>query len=152
MVWTSWIIAEKTKKKRGKKMSRYDYPNLSAEQRQMYRTIAIIENSAAQERLREAEAVAFEERKKEQLENEKLAAQHLEHSRREREIEAGKLREESNKNLEIQLRERFFNANPMALESDYLRVKTRMKDDFFLERTNAETERERIERSNYPRM
>lgn len=88
-------------------MSRYDYPNLSDSQRQVYKTIAIIESSAAQQRLREAEAIAFEERKKEQIENEKLAAQHLEHTRREREIEERKLREESNKNLEIQLRERF---------------------------------------------
>ncbi len=47
-------------------MSYYDFKNLSLEQRAANRTMALVENSARHQRLREAEARAFEENEKNQ--------------------------------------------------------------------------------------
>lgn len=135
-------------------MSYYDFPNLSPERRVMYQTLSIIEDSAAHAARLEAEKRAFAEQEKENAENEKLLAQHLEHSRREREAEARKLREESNKSLQVELRERFFRANPNALEADYLRVKDSLKDAYFVEKMKSEATSEDVVRNsgNYSRM
>ena len=125
-------------------MSILDYKNLNNEQRQTNRTIATIEASAAHAAMLEAEQTAFAEQQKRDAESEKLAEQHRQEREKELQAEAEKLRLESNKNLEVQIRERFFRANPNALESDFQRVKDRLKDDYFIEQMKAEQTAEEI--------
>jgi vacuolar-type H+-ATPase subunit E/Vma4 len=119
-------------------MSYLDYPNLSPEQKATYKTLAILENSAHHQRLREAEATAFAENEKYQAELRQQSEQFRIQREAELKAEAEKLRLESNKNLEIQIRERFFRANPNALETDYLRVKDSLKDAHFSENMQSQ--------------
>jgi hypothetical protein len=135
-------------------MSYYDFNNLSAEQRAFYRQAAILENSAQHQNRLEAERATFAENEKYQAELEKQSAKFRAEREAELKNEAEKLRLESNKNLEIQIRERFFRANPNALETDYLRVKDSLKDAHFSENMNNQETVEQLTRqtSNYSAM
>jgi hypothetical protein len=135
-------------------MSYLDSKNYSREQREMYKTLAVIENSARHQILKQAEQQAFAENEKYQVELEKQSEKFRVQREAELKAEAEKLRLESNKNLEIQIRESFFRANPMALEADYLRVKDSLKDAHFVENMQSQETVEDLMRQtgNYSRM
>jgi len=135
-------------------MSYYDFKNLSAEQRAFYKQAAILENSAQHQNRLEAERKAFGENEKYQAELEKQSAKFRSEREAELKAEAEKLSLESNKNVEIELRERFFRANPNALEGDYNRVKDSLKDSYFVEKMKAEATAEDVMRQSgdYSRM
>jgi vacuolar-type H+-ATPase subunit E/Vma4 len=135
-------------------MNYLDYPNLSPEQKATYKTLAILENSAHHQRLREAEATAFEENERYQAELRQQAEKFRIQREAELKAEAEKLRLESNKSLEIQIRERFFRASPNALESDFQRVKDSLKDKHFSENMNNQETVEDLMRQtgNYSAM
>ncbi len=127
-------------------MRYYDDKNYTPEQRATYQTLAILENSAHHQKLRQLEATAFEENEKYQVELQKRSEQFRIEREAELKAEAEKLRLESNKNLEIQIREKFFRANPNALETDYLRVKDSLKDAHFVENMNNQETVEQLMR------
>jgi hypothetical protein len=135
-------------------MRYYDDKNYSPEQRATYKTLAILENSAVHQNLRQAEEKAVVEQQKYQAELRQQAEQFRIERETELKAEAEKLRLESNKNLEIQIREKFFRANPNALETDYLRVKDSLKDAHFVENMNNQETIEQLMRQtgNYSAM
>ncbi len=135
-------------------MSIYDYKNLSAEQRSVNKTIAILENSQRHRaNLEVAEKAAFEKQKAD-TENEKIMDGILAENERQKEIEEKQLRETSAKNLEIMLREKFFRTTENGLESDFQKLLPKLKEEYFLERMNGESSSEQLIRQsgNYSKM
>jgi hypothetical protein len=118
------------------KMSFLDYPNLSPEQRATYKTLSVLEASGQHHaNLRAAENEAFEKQKRD-AENERLSEQHRLQREAELRIEAENFRKQSAANFEADLRQRFFDGNPHASESDYLNVKDELKRQTLLSNMN----------------
>jgi len=145
----------KLKQKEGnKKMSYLKFPNLNNQQIQTYETLSVLEASAQHNaKLRAAENAALEKQKRD-AENEKLSAQHLEHSRREREAEAEARRKEAAANFEADLRRKFFEGNSFASESDFRVMWPELRKRAMLENTGTADKSEELMRQSgsYSRM
>ncbi len=85
-----------------------------------------------------ARAKEAEEHKTQEKEFAEKAKMVREERQKEIAAEEKKFLEESSKNLEALLREQFFRANPNAFESDFERVKDRLKDEHFIDRMKGE--------------
>ena len=135
-------------------MSFYDNKNYTPEQRAMYKQAAIIQNSAHHQRLKQIEAEAFAEREKQQAETERLAAWHLEDSRRQRAAEEEAKRKEAAANFEADLRRRFFEGNPFAKESDFQTMLPEIRKRAMLENIDTADKAEEMTRAsgNYKLM
>jgi hypothetical protein len=64
-------------------------------------------------------------------------------------VDAYNLRELQNRNLEEDLKRQFLDANPAATIYSWLSVKEQIKQDYFLERFNAEKNRDELEAEKY---
>ncbi len=135
-------------------MNYLDFPNLSPEQRAANRTIAILEHSAQHaaelERLKREQI----EREKSDVENERLAAWHLEQSRREREAEEEVKRKEAAAGFEADLRRNFFEGNSFASESDFRAMLPELRKRAMLENTSTADKAEETtkQQGNYVTM
>jgi hypothetical protein len=83
------------------------------------------------------------------VENRKIMDGILAENERKAAVDAYNLRELQNKNLEADLRRQFLAANPAATEQSWLLAKAQIKQDYFMERFNAEKNREEIEQEIY---
>jgi hypothetical protein len=83
------------------------------------------------------------------IENRKIMDGILAENARKAEVEAYQMRELQNRNLEEDLKRQFMDANPAATENSWLLAKAQIKQDYFVERFNAEKNREEIEREIY---
>ncbi len=83
------------------------------------------------------------------IENRAIMAKILEENRQKAVMDAYKMRELQNKNLEEDLRRQFLAANPAATENSWLLAKAEIKQDYFIERFKAEKNREAIEQEIY---
>ncbi len=83
------------------------------------------------------------------VENGKIVDGILAENARKAEVEALQMRELQNRNLEEDLRRQFMDSNPAATESSWLMAKSQIKQDYFVERFNAEKSREQIEQEKY---
>jgi hypothetical protein len=83
------------------------------------------------------------------VENLKIMDGILAENARKAEVEAYQMRELQNRNLEEDLKRQFMDANPAATENSWLLAKAQIKQDYFVERFNAEKNREEIEREIY---
>jgi hypothetical protein len=83
------------------------------------------------------------------IENRAVMAKILEENRQKAVMDAYKMRELQNKNLEEDLRRQFLSANPAATENSWLLAKAEVKQNYFLERMKAEKNREEIEQEIY---
>lgn len=113
-------------------MPYYDFPNLSDEQKTMYRELSIVENSV----LHEAENQRLEservERAKKDEENEKLLAKFSAQREQELRVEAEKTKKENRERGDADLRRRFFEANPDETESTFQSLLPKMRSDQLL--------------------
>jgi hypothetical protein len=135
-------------------MNYLDYPNLSPEQKATYKTLAILENSAHHQRLREAEATAFEENERYQAELRQQAEKFRIQREAELKVEAEAKRREAAVYFEQNLREQFFAKNPHVSESDYLSVKDELKRQAMLTNMDFGNKAEEITKNqgNYNSM
>ncbi len=125
-----------------------DYPNLSPEQKATYKTLAVLEASGQHHaNLQAAENLALEKQKRD-AENERLSAQHLEQSRREREAEAEVKRKEAAANFEADLRQRFFAGNSFASESDFQNLLPELKKQEMLKNSERAETSEQLMRAS----
>jgi hypothetical protein len=83
------------------------------------------------------------------VENRKIMEGILAENERKAEVEAYQMRELQNKNLEEDLRRQFLAANPAATENSWLLAKAEVKQNYFIERMNAEKNRDEIEAEKY---
>jgi hypothetical protein len=83
------------------------------------------------------------------IENRKIMEGILAENERKAEVEAYQMRELQNKNLEEDLRRQFLAANPAATENSWLLAKAEVKQNYFIERMNAEKNRDEIEAEKY---
>jgi valyl-tRNA synthetase len=115
-----------------------DNPNWLRETREANRLVVAHENASQVARDAEMNRARAIEQEKKDLVLQQRAEQHRLERKKEIEAEEKRIREEVAKNLGAALRESFFRANPNALESDFERVKDRLKDEHFLEKMKAE--------------
>jgi hypothetical protein len=59
------------------------------------------------------------------------------------------MRELQNRNLEEDLKRQFMTANPAATENSWLMAKAEVKQNYFIERMNAEKSRDEMEAEKY---
>jgi hypothetical protein len=83
------------------------------------------------------------------VENRKIMDGILAENERKAEVEAYQMRELQNKNLEEDLRRQFLAANPAATENSWRLAKAQIKQDYFIERHNAEKNRDEMEAEKY---
>jgi hypothetical protein len=86
---------------------------------------------------------------KQDIENLLVMQEILRENEQKAKVDAYNLRELQNKNLEEELKERFMSANPAATIYTWLSVKEQIKQAYFIERFNAEKNREQIEEEKY---
>ena len=130
------------------------YPGMTPEQEAIMRQQGLVQHSLEhQARLRAAENAAFEKQKQD-AENEKLAAWHLEDSRRRQAAEAEAKRKEAAANFEADLRRKFFEGNSFASESDFRAMLPELKKRAMLENTDTADKSEAAMRAsgNYHAM
>jgi len=89
------------------------------------------------------------QREEQDIKNRAVMAKILEENRQKAVMDAYKMRELQNKNLEEDLRRQFLAANPAATENSWLLAKAEIKQDYFVERFKAEKNREEIEQEIY---
>ncbi len=135
-------------------MSYFDYPNLSAEQRAFYKQAAILENSVQHQNRLEAERLAFAEQQKANVELEKESEKHRLAREVELRIEAENFRKQSAANFEVDLRQRFFDGNPFASESDFQNLLPKLRENAMLANVDSSDKTEQMirESGNYSRM
>ena len=135
-------------------MSYLDDKNYTPEQRAMYKTLAILENSAQHQNRLEAERLAFAENAKLQAELHVESEKHRLAREAELKAEADARRKEAAANFEQNLREQFFAKNPHASESDYLSVKDELKRQAMLSNMDFGNKAEEISKNqvNYGAM
>ncbi len=83
------------------------------------------------------------------IENRKIMEGILAENERKAAVDAYNLRELQNRNLEADLRRQFLAANPAATEQSWLLAKSQIKQDYFIERMNAEKSRDELEAEKY---
>jgi hypothetical protein len=96
-----------------------------------------------------AEEEAALEREAQEAENQKIMTEILAENARKAEVEAYQMRELQNRNLEEELKRQFLAANPAATENSWLLAKDQIKQSYFVERFNAEKNREETEMEIY---
>ncbi|MGI8642290.1 MAG: hypothetical protein ACR2MG_20355 [Pyrinomonadaceae bacterium] len=135
-------------------MSYLDDKNLSPEQRATYKTLAILENSAAHQRLKQVEAEAFAEQQQKDAENQKLSEQHRLQREAELRIEAENFRKQSAANFETDLKRKFFEGNPFASESDFQKILPKLRENAMLANVDSSDKTEKLirESGSYSRM
>ncbi len=123
--------------------------NLSAEQQAAWRMqlFAIKTQQHLARRSAAEEAAAAKEQQ--DIENLKVMEGILADNERKAAVDAFQMRELQNRNLEEELKQMFMAANPAATIYSWLSVKEQIKQDYFIERFNAEKSREEIEVEKY---
>jgi hypothetical protein len=125
------------------------FGGLSAEQQMAWR-LDIFSRETNKHLARRAEEEAAQVLKDAQdIENLKIMDGILAENARKAEVEAYQMRELQNRNLEQGLKRQFMDANPAATENSWLLAKAEIKQAYFVERFNAEKNREQIEQEIY---
>ncbi len=83
------------------------------------------------------------------IENRKIMEGILAENERKAAVDAYNMRELQNRNLEEDLKRQFMTANPAATEQSWLMAKAEVKQNYFLERMNAEKNRDEMEAEKY---
>ncbi len=83
------------------------------------------------------------------VENRKIMEGILRENEQKAAVDAYNLRELQNRNLEEDLKRQFMTANPAATEQSWLMAKAEVKQNYFIERMNAEKNRDEIEAEKY---
>jgi hypothetical protein len=83
------------------------------------------------------------------IENRKIMDGILRENEQKAKVDAYNLRELQNRNLEEDLKRQFMSANPAATEQSWLLAKSQIKQDYFIERMNAEKSRDEMEAEKY---
>jgi CRISPR/Cas system CMR subunit Cmr4 (Cas7 group RAMP superfamily) len=102
---------------------------------------------------RAAAAEEAVQREQQDIENRAVMAKILEENRQKAVMDAYKMRELENKNLEEDLKRKFM-ANPAATENAWLMAKAEVKQNYFIQQMNAEATSEELMRQtgNYGAM
>jgi hypothetical protein len=137
----------KLEKELSKSMS--DVNNLSPEAMMAWRMNIFARNTQEHLARRAAEEEAAVLKDAQDIENRKIMAGILAENERKAAVEAFQMREVQNRNLEEELKRQFMMANPAATEYSWLSVKEQIKQDYFIERFNAEKTRDDIEKEIY---
>lgn len=126
--------------------------NLKPSQQAAVELFAILKTHEENEarKLRQIELDSEEARK--QKEFEKMMARDREEKRKAAEKKAVDDRYAASKQLEIDLREKYFAANPGALEADFRRDLPTLKQQQFLEKMKSRDDTEASFRATMPRM
>jgi hypothetical protein len=83
------------------------------------------------------------------IENRKIMEGILVENEQKAKVDAYNLRELQNRNLEEDLKRQFMTANPAATEQSWLLAKAEVKQNYFIERMNAEKSRDEMEAEKY---
>lgn len=120
----------------------------------MYETLSILETSAARQAVKEAEKTAFAENEKYQAELEKESEKHRLQREAELRIEAENFRKQSAANFEADLRQRFFDGNKFASESDFQKILPKLRENAMLANVDSSDKAEQLirESGNYGAM
>jgi hypothetical protein len=126
-----------------------NFNNLSADQQQAWRLqLYAIETQKHLARRAAADEEAVQ-REQQDIQNRAVMAKILEENRQKAVMDAYNMRELQNRNLEEDLRRQFLAVNPAATENSWLLAKAEVKQNYFLERMNAEKNRDEIEKEKY---
>jgi hypothetical protein len=123
--------------------------NLSAEQQMAWRMNLYAIKTQQHLAGRAEEAAAQEAKDAADIEGRKIMEGILAENERKAAVDAYNMRELQNRNLEEELRRQFLAANPAATENSWLLAKAEIKQAYFIERFNAEQNRDEIEREIY---
>ncbi len=123
--------------------------NLSQEQQMAWRMnhFARITQQHLAGRAAADEAAALKDAQ--DVENRKIMDGILAENERKAAVDAYNMRELQNRNLEEDLKRQFMTANPAATEQSWLMAKSQIKQDYFIERMNAEKSRDEMEAEKY---
>jgi hypothetical protein len=125
------------------------FGGLTADQQMAWR-LDIFSRVTNQHLARRAEAEAEQVLKDAaDVENLKIMEGILRENEQKAKVDAYNLRERQNRNLEEDLRRQFLSANPAATENSWLLAKAEIKQAYFVERFNAEKNRDEIEAEKY---
>jgi aminopeptidase C len=130
----------------------YDFKELSIEQKTAMRVDAVMRFSEAHHANLEAARAEAGLKETQEVENRKIIQNILAENAAKAAAEQARLREQSNKNLQEDLRRHFFTANDQASQHDWLMVKDEIMKNYFITRMNDQVTREEIEAQRYPRM
>jgi single-stranded DNA-specific DHH superfamily exonuclease len=130
----------------------YDFKGLSNDAKTAIRVDAVMRISQAHQAKLDEARVAADLKTEQEIGHRQVMADILRENEQKRLVEEQRMRELSNKNLEADLRRRFLAANPSATETSWLSVKEQIKQDYFVERFNAEQSREQLEVQKYVPM
>ncbi len=126
--------------------------NLNPEQKSAAQAIMIQSQMAENQQIAEKRKAETEKQKVRDAElDEIVAKQRLEREKQLR-LEERQRREDSAKNLEINLKREFFERNPEALQSDFDQLLPELKKQKFLERMKHQRDSETLIRSGMRRM
>jgi hypothetical protein len=125
------------------------FGNLTADQQMAWR-LDIFSRETNKHLARRAEADAAQVlRDAADIEGRKVMEKILRENEQKAKVEAYQMRELQNRNLEADLKRQFMDANPAATENSWLLAKAEIKQAYFVERFNAEKNRDDIEREIY---
>lgn len=71
---------------------------------------------------------------------------------KEKEAEARRLKQKERENIEVNIKQRFFTANPSASQSDFERVKESLLNEYFIERMQGQKTADQLIRSTTASM
>jgi hypothetical protein len=123
--------------------------NLSAEQQMAWRMNLYAIKTQQHLAGRAEEAAAQEAKDAADIEGRKIMEGILRENEQKAKVDAYNMRELQNRNLEEELHRQFMTANPAATENSWLMAKAEIKQAYFIERFNAEQNRDEIEREIY---
>jgi hypothetical protein len=125
------------------------FGNLTADQQAAWRLDIFSRMTNQHLAARSAQQEAADLKDAQDIENRKIMEGILAENEQKAKVDAYNLRELQNRNLEEDLKRQFLDANPAATIYSWLSVKEQIKQDYFLERFNAEKNRDELEAEKY---
>jgi hypothetical protein len=130
----------------------YDFKGLSNDAKTAMRIDAVMRFSDAHQANLEAARVEAGLKETQEILNQKTISNILAENAAKAAAEEARLREQSNRNLQEDMRRQFFTANDQASQHDWLMAKDEIMKSYFITRMNDQVTRQQIEEQSYPRM